>query len=221
MAAGMLESPSRTVFAVFALMALYSSPAAADVDPSPIRVVLHNSDDTISGSVDVTRAFTEAFRSRLGNGLTSRIVLQMTLLDPKERVVARTTRTCSFQFDIWDEFLEVRIRDGDLDRRPISRRVIDRGLVDCGRIDRIRLAHRSLLSWRSGYRLMVLVQLNPVSEEQIQRAREFMANPRSSSRGRPRTFFGAVAAMFRSKPQYYDDEILFRSQPLAPPRRPK
>jgi hypothetical protein len=196
-----------------------ATPAHADDEASPLAVRLERVDTSAAASFDVTPAFTEAFRQRLRNGLTSRIAIEMRLIGPDDRPIASTSRRCTFQFDIWDELLEVRIHEGNRLRAVHARQRIDVGLEDCGVVVGAKLAPTSLLTRRFGYTVEVLVQLNPVSEEQLQRAREFMANPRSNRTSRPRSFFGAVASFFGAGPAVLDDEFLFRSAALGRPAR--
>ena len=210
----------RRTIAITLLVALASTSVHADDEATPINVKLALSGDAVVASFDVTHAFTEPFRKRLQNGLTSRTVIEMRLFDPDDRPLAQTSRRCRFQFDVWDEVMDVRVEDGRKKHDPVRRRLIDDGLRDCGRVTAAKLANRGLLQKRRGYHIEVLVQLNPISDEQIQRAREFMSNPRSS-RTRSRSFFGAVAGFFSGTPEYRDDEFLFRSQLLTKPRGPK
>ena len=191
-------------------------PALAQ-EASPLGVSLAERKGVVTVDFDVTTALTDAFRRRLVNGLTSRVVMEMRLIGPDDRPIARTSRRCNFQFDIWDEVLEVRIREGNQDRRAVRRKLIDRGLRDCGQVTAAKLVNRSVLVQRSGYVLEVLVQLNPVSDEQLQRARQFMSNPRSHGGGRSVSFWASVRGLFGSSDEQRDDEFLFRSSTLRRP----
>ncbi|MCK6547802.1 hypothetical protein L6R52_18260 [Myxococcota bacterium] len=168
--------------------------------------------------VDVTSAFTETFRRRLGGGLTSRVLVEMELVDAAGASVATTVRACQLRLDVWDDVLFVAVTDADRTRR--NKFVLtDEALRACGRVEATPIAERSLLAKRSGYRLVVRVALNPVSTEVLDRTREFMANPRGASGAgaRPRAFFGAVAKLFRSDSAASGERFTFRSQPLERP----
>lgn len=200
------------------VVALWGSTARADDDASPLYVTLGRIGDSVTASFDVKSALTERFRKRLSNGLTSRVVVDMRLIDPNDRPIATTSRRCFFQWDIWDEVLEVRIEDGPIRKQTLKRKLLERGMRDCALMTDVLIAHRTLLTVKGDYHLEVFVQLNPISEEQLQRAKGFMSNPRSSRVGRPRSFFDTVLSIFGGQ-KYRDDEFLFRSQLLPQPGR--
>lgn len=208
----------RWAAALLGLLALSPVAAEAQEEAAPVDVRLSATGQLVTASFDVTSAFTETFRRRLGGGLTSRVLIEVELVDASGTSVATTVRACQLRLDVWDDVLFVAVTDADRTRR--NKFVLtDDALRACGRVEDVPITERSLLGKRSGYRLIARVALNPVSSEVLDRTREFMANPRGTSGAgaRPRAFFGAVAKLFRSDSTASGERFAFRSQPLERP----
>ena len=95
--------------------------------------------------------------------------------------------------------------------------VLDEGLKACGRVDRIVVGDGALLTRPSGYRLYVAVSLNPVSEELLERSREFSSNPKGGGAGRSPSLLGGVARLFHGDSTAGGETFYFRSQMLVRP----
>jgi hypothetical protein len=211
--------PPGTIIAALALV-VPSSPALADDEEAAPRTATQgvNGGEAVAG-FDVTSAFTEAFRHRLAGGLTSRVVIEMTLVDENDLPLGYSVRECQLRMDVWDDVLYVLIRDAN---RPAIRKkllLIDEGLKSCGQVDKAVLADFASVPRRPSYRLAVAVSLNPVSSELLQHTREFMANPNDTRPGNSTSFFGTVARLFISKPNMGGERFVFRSGPLPRPTR--
>lgn len=185
-------------------------------EPAPLRVTLARGSRIVTGSFDVTSAFTEQFRKRLNGGILSTVEIEMKLLDADDAEVASTKRRCDLRLDIWDDVLLVRIQDPERTQRKRFI-VVDDGLKACGKVDRIMLADGALMTRRSGYRLFVAVNLNPVSEELLERSREFSSNPKGSGTGRPPSLLGGVARLFHGDSTAGGETFYFQSQMLVRP----
>lgn len=184
-------------------------------EAAPLRVQLGDTGRAVTAGFDVTAAFTEKFRKRLNGGIASTIEIRMQLLDSDGNSVATALRRCKLRLDIWNDVLLVRIRDPS----RISRRsflVVDDGLKACGILDDVPFADRALLVRPGGYRMLVEVALNPVSEELIERSREFSSNPQGGT-DRPRSLLGGFARLFHSNSTAGGETFLFRSQILQRP----
>lgn len=206
------------VSAAAALLVAHPRPVSADEDPSPISAALTLDQDVVVATFDVTGAFTDRFRRKLGGGLKSQVVIEMSLRDPNGVEVASNIRECQLRLDIWDDLLAVGFREADRQVRQKTP-VIDTGLAVCGRVERASLGRLPALTRAQGYRLMVTVTLNPISEELLQKTREFLANPRGRPAGGQRTLFGAVSRFFRSNDASGEERFVFLSNPLSRPVR--
>jgi hypothetical protein len=162
-------------------------------------------------SYDVTNAFTESFRRRFLGGITSRVRIRTLFVDLDGDEIGRFERRCEMRFDVWDEVALVRVTDDATDRQLLFR-LVDRALRACGVLEQVPMIPIGLLPDR-GFRILAEVALNPVSEELLEKTREFMSNPSGSSGNRP-SFFGAIARFFRSDRSAQGESFLFRSTPL-------
>ena len=212
------QTPRRWGLLAVVVLVMSTSPAysQSDDDASPLEVGLELQQDSVLTSFDVTSAFTDRFRRKLGGGLKSQIVIEMSLRDASDVEVASNIRECQLRLDIWDDLLSVGFREADRQRRQRTS-VIDRGLAFCGRVEGARLGRLALLTRGDGYRLHVTVTLNPVSEELLQKTREFLANPRGRPTGGQRTIFGAVSRFFSSNSASGEERFVFLSPPLRRP----
>ncbi len=190
--------------------------AIADDESAPLDARLFARGGLAHAAFSVTSAFTESFRKRLGGGLTSRVLLQLALLDPAGRVIASTERGCELRLDVWDDVVHVKVRE-ETQLRALSFLLIDDALTACGSVEGVALGDLALLVRPRGYQLEVRVALNPVSPELLERTREFMSNPRGASGGRTRALFGAVARLFRAEAELGGETFVFRSASLDRP----
>ena len=195
-----------------------ASAARADDDLAPLAARLTAVEGNLTASFDVTGAFTETFRKRVIGGLRSVVLIEAVLYNDDDRAVSQVVRQCNLTLDVWDDVLSVKIREAN---RKAERRfgVIDRGLSECGRVEEIRLGPLAAFQCADPYHMDVRVLLNPVDQETLESAREFMSNPRGNREGRPQTFFGAVAQLFSSKPETGGEQFGFRAPGLYRPRR--
>lgn len=207
----------RRAAALAILASVFARPALgfAQDEPAPLELELKREDEQLLAHFDVTSAFTEDFRKRLSRGLTSRVFLEMALLDANQTTIVTTLRSCELRVDTWAEVVIVRIQDGArVKRRNIV--LIDEALRECGRVEGLVVADMALLTRSFGYRLEVTISLNPVSPELLERTREFTSNPKGTGSG-AKAFFGAVARLFRSGAGAGGESFLFRSPPFGRP----
>jgi hypothetical protein len=185
-------------------------------EPAPLSVTLARGSRQVIATFDVTSAFTEQFRKRLNGGILSTVEIEMKLLDADNVEVASSLRRCDLRLDIWDDVLLLRIQDPERTQRKRFI-VVDDGIKACGNVDRILIADGALLTRPSGYRLYVAVNLNPVSEELLERSREFSSNPKGGGAGRAPSLLGGVARLFHGDSTAGGETFYFQSQMLVRP----
>lgn len=201
-----------------ALVAMLAGTAVhAQPSDAPLRPELDREEGRLIVSYDVTTALTESFRRRFLGGITSRVRIRTLFIDLDGDEIGRFERRCEMRFDVWDEVAFLRLTDDGDDRR-LAYRLVDRALQACGELDRVGMVPIEVLP-TDGFRILSEVALNPVSEELLEKTREFMSNPSGTSGGRP-SFFGAIARLFRSNRSAQGESFLFRSPPLEVPEPP-
>ncbi|NJK89289.1 MAG: hypothetical protein HC923_07695 [Myxococcales bacterium] len=202
---------SLLIVAAGATVLLTATSGGAQTSDAPLGVGLEVEDERLEVSFDVTNAFTEAFRRRFLGGITSRARIRTIFVDSSGREFGRFERVCEMRFDVWDELAYVRISD-EPDVRSSAYRLVDDALSACGSVDSVDMLPVSVVPLES-FRVLTEVVLNPVSEELLDKTREFMSNPSGASPSRP-SIFGALARLFRSNDAARGESFLFRSPEL-------
>ncbi len=193
-------------------LALAAAVARGHDAPSSIPSLLESRGGHLLATVELSAAFPPTLQRQLSNGLTNVLALHVTLQpegggDP----VALYGRTIDVLYDVWEESYAVTVKDPET---PRGRRMIfprfgelktflseARG-VDLGPVDELG-SERWVVQTR--------LELNPVSQELLQRTRELIANP-GSARGSPsRSVLGAMASYLLRNAETGADVHLFRS----------
>lgn len=187
---------------------------AAPVQPMPARLDARGG--RVVASVDLGAAFAPALEKELGNGLTNVVAVWVALLpehggDP----VLVHGRLVEILFDVWDETYAVTVKDR---QRPAGgRRVVadwkglrallaDERDLDLGGLDDLP---------PGPFVLEARVEVNPVSREQLQRTREYLAAGGAHAGGGSRSVLGAVASFLLRDPDPGTDIFRLRSRPFT------
>lgn len=202
---------------IVAAITLATGVTEAQDEPAALDVSLRTDGALIAARFDISASFNETFRRRLAGGLTSRVLVEMTVQTDGGTVTAIRARSCKMQLNVWDELVYTTIGEDGKAERTGAFTLIDDALKACGQVD-IPLMPATSLNGRGPSRLWVKVALNPVSEELLERTREFLSDPRGRGTGRPRAFFGAVARLFRSESEVRGQTFSFRSGYLDVPK---
>jgi hypothetical protein len=157
----------------------------------------------LRASLDVSAAFRPELARELGNGLTNVIAVHVGLVSEKgDEPVAVYGREIEVLYDVWEESYRVSEKDVDADR-PRTRRLVFQDYPSL----RDHLSHlrdvdlgptRTIASGR--WVIQVRIEVNPISQELLDRTREFIANPAAGARegGSSRSFLGTMASYLLS-----------------------
>lgn len=163
----------------------------------PAPVAIHIRGDTYTASFDLRRIFDAALKEKLKSGLTTRVVLRSQILDvDANEVRALTLSEYRVLYRVWDEDYVVRHwttlgertfkarRYRDVVRRISSQRAVP-------------VASRADLPQGGRYQAVIHVEIDPVSEDLVEKVREYLTNPgghrqESGARG----LFGNLARIF-------------------------
>ncbi len=188
---------------------------AAGAEPLPASLAVR--DGRAVAAVDLAAAFPPALEHTLGNGLTNVVAVYVAVVpDDGGEPAAATGRVIEILYDVWEETYAVTVRD------PRTPRGVHHVLQDFPAL-RAFLAHERDVDLgpasalpRAPVALEARVEVNPISKEQLERTREFIANPSSGSRpGGSRSVLGAMAGFLLREPATGADVHLFRSRPIA------
>jgi hypothetical protein len=188
------------------------TPAEAPVTPLVIRLAPVK--DRAVATLDLSAVFGPNRQQEFGNGLTN-VVEIYTSVVPIGGGAASSIhgRIIEILFDVWEETYAVTVKDPE---HASGRRLVlssfaalrsflsDQRDVDVGPV----------ASLPDQFVVEVRVEVNPVSREQLQRTREYIA---AAAGGRPgsRSVLGAVASFLLREPDAGSDAHVLRSVPFT------
>ncbi len=200
-----------------ALFLVLAPPASAAPAPLPLQIATRAG--RVVATVDLSAAFPPTLEHELRNGLTNVVAIYVTVNPLQGRHPAMLYgRVVEILFDVWEETFAVTVKDSHLPQG--IRFVLPDFKALLGFLSKERdldLGPVSLLP-AAGFVVEARVEVNPVSKEQLQRTREFIANPAAGTRaqGGSRSVLGAMASFLLREPDPGTDVTLLRSAPLGP-----
>jgi hypothetical protein len=200
---------------VVAALAIAVALRAAAAEPEPLPTLLSARAGRMEASLDLSAAFPTTTEHDFGNGLTNVVAIYVSVVpDGARSPVALYGRVVEILFDVWDETYAVTVKD------PRAPQGVRHVLADFAALRRFLSEARGVdlgparALPASPYHLEARVEVNPVSREQLQRTREYIANPSAGTRtaGSTRSVLGAVASFLLREPDPGSDVHLFRSR---------
>jgi hypothetical protein len=196
-----------------AALAAVAAPARAAA-PAPLSGRVAIVGGRVVAALDLSAAFPAGTLHELGNGLTNVVAEYVTLVPEGHGPAAVYGRVVEILFDVWEETYGVTVKDP---RTPAGRHIV---LRDDAALLRFLSDTRDVdLGPASGipaepFHLDARVEVNPVSKEQLQRTREYIANPAAGSRpgSGTRSVLGAMASFLLREPDAGADVHLLRSR---------
>ncbi|HVO18298.1 MAG TPA: hypothetical protein VMU15_03530 [Anaeromyxobacter sp.] len=166
-------------------------------------------------AVDLSDIFGPDRQREFGNGLDNVVEIYTSVVPAGGGPPASLHgRIVEILFDVWEETYAVSVKDPE---HPAGRRLVLRDFA----------ALRAFLSDQKGldlgpvealpdaFRVEVRVEVNPISREQLQRTREYIAAASGSRQSGSRSVLGAVASFLLREPNAGSDVHLLRSPPLT------
>jgi phage tail protein X len=194
-------------------------PTAAAPEAHPLPVQLAARSGRLLATLDLSAAFPPALERELGNGLTNVVAIYVAVLPAGRRHPALLYgRVAEIRYDVWEENYGLTVKDPHVPqgvRLAVPDFTALRKFLSEGRD--LDLGPAALVP-AGPFVVEARVEVNPVSKEQLQRTREFIANPAAGSRaqGGSRSVLGAMASFLLREPDPGSDVYLLRSRPFAP-----
>ena len=187
-------------------------PAAA---PAPLAIRLTTVKDRAVAAIDLSAVFAPNRQQEFGNGLTNVVEIYTSVLPPGGGAPASIHgRIVEILFDVWEETYAVTVKDPE---HPSGRRLVlpsfgslrtflaDQRDVDLGPVE----------SLPAEFVVEVRVEVNPVSKEQLQRTREYIAAAAGSRGTGSRSVLGAVASFLLREPDAGSNVQVLRSSSFS------
>lgn len=153
-----------------------------------------------------------SIRKKLLSGLPTVIAARAYVFPAEtQKAVALGAMTCHVVFDLWDEVFRITVRQGGLRRRMVAVNV-EGVLRRCADARRLPVARRIVLGSGPHF-LGVLVEVNPLSKEMLERIKRWVVLPRGTGAVGPGdSLFGSFVGLFVTQVPDADNSVAFRTQ---------
>jgi hypothetical protein len=173
--------------------------------------------ELLKASFSFTDVIDKTIESKLGSGLPTVIAMRAYVLREGEaNPVALAVRTCRVVFDLWDEVYRLKISGpgGDRDVAALNLEGVKR---QCAQAQDLPVVDRTLLTAGSPHFLGVIVEVNPVSPQQLEQMRKWVSRPAGSTGiGPGDALFGSFVGLFVRQIGTADKTLRFRTQSMTP-----
>ena len=131
--------------------------------------------------------------------------------------IALTAKSCRIVYDLWDEVFRIQLTQPGGQSSAVAVNV-EGVLRNCGEAKKMPLAARALMGDSVRYFVAVLVEVNPVSPEMLDRIKKWVTRPSGGSAiGPGDSLFGSFVGLFVAKVGDADKKLAFRTQAFSPP----
>ncbi len=157
-------------------------------------------------------------RDKLSRGLPTTIVFTATLHRPGiSEALATTAQTCRVTWHVWEEAYRLEIsRPGEI-RPPTWTTTIEGVLRRCAEVHRLLTATRSQVVGNGPLVLEAKVQVNPVSEEVLQKIKRWVSRPTGTSTAAPGdALFSTFTGLFLQRIGEAERVLVFSTRPTIP-----
>jgi hypothetical protein len=216
-------------FALASVVVALPGPAAAE-EPSPPKTPLalpaRNAEIAADGRVvKMSVAFRDVvdaeISKKLLSGLPTVITMRAYVLresggDP----IALTAKSCHIVYDLWDEVFRIQITQPGGQANAVAVNV-EGVLRNCAEARKIPLMDRAAMKDNVRHFVAVLVEVNPVSAEMLDRIKRWVTRPNGSTAiGPGDSLFGSFVGLFVARIGDADRKLAFRTQAFIPPDPP-
>jgi hypothetical protein len=202
--------------------------AAQDSSPpkTPAALPARNAEILADGRVvKMSTAFRDVVDAEISRKLLSGLPTVITMRgylfretggDP----IALTARSCHIVYDLWDEIFRIQISQpgGQMSAVAVN---VEGVLRNCAEARKLPLVERALMKDNVRHFVAVLVEVNPVSAEMLDRIKRWVTRPNGSTAiGPGDSLFGSFVGLFVARIGDADRKLAFRTQAFVPPDPP-
>ena len=226
-AAGRLGALGAALLVGLATAAL---PGAAQADGTPpktpgelpartAQVVLEGG--TVKLSVGFRDVVDAEITKKLQSGLPTVITMRGYLFrDGGGDPIALGAKSCRVVYDLWDEVFKIQLTQAGATSSAVAINV-EGVLRNCAEARRLPLVERSALTDGASYFVAALVEVNPMSQEMLDRIRKWVTRPSGTSAiGPGDSLFGSFVGLFVTRVGDAERKLSFRTQTFTPPSAP-
>ncbi len=213
-------------FALAALM-LASAPRGARAADEPLKSPAQLPQRTatvalekkaVVMTVSYRDAVDAAISKKLLSGLPTTIAMRGYLFketggDP----IALAAKSCKIVYDLWDEVFRITITQAGGQTTTVAVNV-EGVLRNCAEAKKMPVMERASMKDATKYFVALLVEVNPVSADMLDRIKRWVTRPNgSTSLSSSDSLFGSFVGLFVTRVQSADKRLQFRTQAFLPP----
>ena len=204
-----------------AFTVLAAGPALAADDDRPVKQKMKftEKDGTIRVTTSIAKLFDSAAYEALGSGFESTILVRMWVYRKGEsEPVGFQVLQRKVIYDMWDEVYEVQLEGpGGATKSKVKYRAEALKLLTS--IRSVPVAYSDDLPFGEHHYLVMVIELNPLSEETLAEVRRWLTKGSGGGLDRGGGLFGSVVSVFVNPRVAEADRVLrLRSQPFYRPR---
>jgi hypothetical protein len=212
---------------IFVVTTISSLPSLAEPPKTPAALPSRNADVTLDGKhvllgISFRDVVDAEIAKKLASGLPTVIVLRAWLFrDGGSDPVAMTAKTCKIVYDLWDEVYKLQITQpgGQTDSVAVNQEGV---LRQCAEAKKLRLVERSELDSNTRFFVAALVEVNPLSQETLDRIKRWVTRPNGAqSNSKSDSLFGSFVGLFVTRINDADRKLSFRTSTFLPPNAPQ
>ena len=162
-----------------------------------------------------------AIRRKLLSGLPTVIASRAYVFPEKSpRPVALSVKTCRIVFDLWDEVFRIDLKQAGKDRQTVAVNV-EGVLRRCAEATKQPVVATRSLNGQQRYFVAVMVEVNPLSKEMMDRIKRWVSRPKGAGTVGPGdSLFGSFVGLFITHVPDADRALSFRTQAFVPASLP-
>lgn len=164
----------------------------------------------------------EKIRKKLMSGLPTTIATRAYVFDDTDskEPVALSAKTCRVVYDLWDEVFRIEQRQAGRKRNTVAVN-LEGVMRRCTEARRLALEQVKGLDEKKPYFVGVLVEVNPLSKEMLERIKRWVSRPNGAGKvERGDSLFGSFVGLFVTKVPEALQVLMFRTQTFVPSKLP-
>lgn len=159
----------------------------------------------------------EAVQKKLSGGVPVIVAMRAYVLkEGEQNPIELVVRTCRVTYDLWEEVYRIRLSGPGGDRNLAATGM--QGIIrNCFEAVDLRIMEKSLLTAGKPHFLGVIVEVDPVSPDQIEQMRRWVSRPAGSTGiGPGDALFGSFVGLFVRQMGTAFKTLRFRTQAITP-----
>jgi hypothetical protein len=225
-----LRWQAAALLATLAALATLASPRVTRAEETPLKSPAalperHAQIALEKGVVELSVGFREVIDAQIAKKLESGLPTVVTMRgylfresggDP----IALTAKSCRVVYDLWDEVFRIQLVQPGGATSAVAVNV-EGVMRNCCEAKKLPLADRASLADDARYFVATLIEVNPVSQEMLDRIKRWVTRPRGGSAiGPGDSLFGSFVGLFVARIGDADRQLAFRTQVFSPPSPP-